>query len=111
MCSERQKKVARLVQKELGEIFRKEAINIYPGKMISVTTARISPDLSFVKAYLSVFPSAESEEVLNRISKIAPNLRFALGKKVGKQLRIVPELSFYLDDSLDYIDNIDNLLK
>ncbi|MCT4613277.1 MAG: 30S ribosome-binding factor RbfA [Marinifilaceae bacterium] len=110
MYTERQRKVGRLIQKELSEIFRKEISNIYPGKMISVTTTRVSPDLGLAKSYLSIFPSTDNEEVIKHISKISGQLRYQLGKVVGKQLRIVPELAFFVDDSLDYIENIEKNL-
>jgi ribosome-binding factor A len=79
--------------------------------MISVTTVRISPDLGLAKVYLSIFPSDQSEETLELVKMQTKNIRRLLGSKVGKQLRIVPDLAFYIDDSLDYIENIDNLLS
>ena len=79
--------------------------------MISVTKVRISPDLSIAKGYLSIFPTEGKEEVLKGINEAIPKIRYALGKRVGKQLRIIPDLKFFIDDSLDYIENIDNLLK
>lgn len=111
MESTRQKKVARLVQKELADIIIKKGREFAAGKMISVTQVRISPDLSFVKAYISIFPTANNNDVLEGIRNITKSIRYDLGIKVKSQLRIVPELTFYLDDSLDYIDNLDKLLK
>jgi len=111
MESTRQKKVARLVQKELADIILKKGHEFAPGKMISITQVRISPDLSLAKAYISIFPTVNKEKVLEGMKDIAKSIRFDLGLKVKSQLRIVPELAFYLDDSLDYIDNLDKLLK
>lgn len=111
METTRQSKVSRLLLKDLSEMFQMESRNLFGGKMISVTTVRISPDLGLAKVYLSVFPSQESEAILKLIKMNTKNLRRKLGLKVGKQLRIVPELAFYIDDSLDYIENIDNLLS
>jgi ribosome-binding factor A len=111
MESTRQKKVSRLVQKELADIFLRKNNELAPGKLVSVTTVRISPDLSFAKVFLSVFPSAGQAEVVNDIKDHTAKIRFELGQKVRTQLRIVPEIAFYVDDSLDYIDNIDKLLK
>ena len=71
---------------------------------------RISPDLSIAKAYLSIFPSAKAQEILDNINRSAKTIRYELGQRVRLQLRKIPELAFYLDDSLDYIENIDNLL-
>ena len=111
MESTRQKKVSRLLQKELGTIFQRKT-NELGGKMITVTIVRISPDLAVAKVYLSIFPKKEKEDkTLNRVREMAPQIRNELGKKVRNQLRIVPELTFFEDDSLDYIENIENLLN
>lgn len=109
--STRQQKVSRLIQKELGEHFRKEAKSVFGGRMISVTVVRVSKDLGLAKCYLSVFPSENVEGYVKEINSIAKNIRFTLGQKIGKQVRVVPELMFYVDDSLDYVENIDSLLK
>jgi ribosome-binding factor A len=109
--STRQKKVSRLVQKEVAEIFLKKGIEYAPGKMISITRVRVSPDLSFARIFISIFPSANQEEVLHAVQEHAQKIRFELGLKVRSQLRIVPEIAFFVDDSLDYIDKIDKLLK
>jgi ribosome-binding factor A len=111
MESTRQKKVSRLIQKELAELLIRKTSEISPGKLVSVTIVRVSPDLSFAKVFLSIFPSANQAEILNTIKEHASKLRFELGQKVRTQLRIVPEIAFFLDDSLDYIDKIDKLLK
>lgn len=111
MDSIRQNKVARLIQKDLAEIFQHESRNLFQGKLISVTVVRVSKDLSVAKVYLSIFPSEGSDEVLTLIKQVSGQIRGILGHKVGKQLRIIPELSFFIDDSLDYIDNITTLLK
>ena len=111
MESTRQKKVSKLLQKELAEILRKNTTILAPGRMITVTTVRISPDLGLAKIYLSIFPSDNNEQVVSKISASTSSIRNELGRLVRNQLRVVPELNFYLDDSLDYIDNIDSLLK
>jgi ribosome-binding factor A len=111
MESTRQKKVARLVQKELAEIILHHSGELAPGKMISVTTVRISPDLSLAKVWVSIFPSQGSETVMTALHNSVPRLRYEMGQKVRNQLRIIPEIAFFIDDSNDYIDNISNLLK
>jgi ribosome-binding factor A len=111
MDSIRQNKVARLIQKDLAEIFQQESRNLFQGKLISVTVVRVSKDLSVAKVYLSIFPSEGADEVLKLIRQVSGQIRGFLGHKIGKQLRIIPELSFFIDDSLDYIDNITTLLK
>jgi ribosome-binding factor A len=111
MDSTRQNKISRLLQKDLAEIIQKEGRDLFPGVMVSVTNVRISPDLSIARVYLSIFPSEKGAAVLLEIKKHTSKIRGLLGLKVGKQLRIVPQLDFHIDDSLDYIDNIDRLLK
>ncbi len=111
MESTRQKKVSRLIQKELADIFIKKGNELAHGKLISITRVRISPDLSFAKVYLSIFPATDQNAVLKIIEDHSSKIRFDLGQKVRSQLRIVPDIAFHIDDSLDYIDKIDKLLK
>lgn len=110
MDSTRQNKISRLIQKELSDIFLKMAKETR-GVMVSVSVVRVSPDLGIAKAYLSVFPSEKGNEVIEHLTKNTKAIRFELGNRVRHQLRIIPELRFYQDDSLDYIEHIDNLLK
>lgn len=107
----RQQKVARLLQKEIGEIFTKSEVSIPAGIMISITQVRMSPDLGIAKVYISLFPAENKAEALDKIRSQASEVRFVLGKKVRKQLRHIPTLNFYLDDSFDYAETIDQLLK
>lgn len=109
METTRQQKISRFIQKELSEILRKDT-QLLSGVIITVTAVRITPDLSLAKVYLSLFPSSKSQELLTALKTNVKTIRFDLGKKVGKQLRIIPELAFYLDDSLDYVEKIDSLL-
>jgi ribosome-binding factor A len=111
MESTRQKKVSRLIQKELADIFLKRGNEFAHGKLVSITRVRISPDLSFAKVYISVFPATNQEDILKSLEDHISKLRFELGHKVRSQLRIVPDIAFHIDDSLDYIDKIDKLLK
>ncbi len=81
------------------------------GLLVSVSTVRISPDMSVCRVYLSVFPSEKSKEVVDNINSNVKSVRYELGKRLRFQLRIIPELRFFVDDSLDYIEHIDELLK
>ena len=110
MQETRQNKIARLLQKELSIIFQEQTRAMH-GVMVSVTRTKISPDLSICTAYLSIFPSERGEELLANIEKSSQQIRYSLGQRVRHQLRIVPELRFFIDDSLDYIERIDELLK
>jgi ribosome-binding factor A len=110
MQETRQNKIARLLQKELSLIFQQQTRATH-GVMISVTRTKISPDLSICTAYLSVFPSEKGEEILANINANSKQIRYELGTRVRNQMRIIPELRFFIDDSLDYIEHIDELLK
>lgn len=110
METTRQQKIARLLQKELGEMFQRQTQAMH-GVLVSVSAVRISPDMSVCSAYLSIFPSERNQEILNNINQNVRQLRYELGTRVRHQLRIIPELRFFVDDSLDYIDHIDELLK
>ena len=110
MQETRQNKIARLLQKELSLIFQKQTRATH-GTMVSVTRVKISPDLSICTAYLSIFPSEKGEEILTNINANSKSIRYELGTRVRNQLRIIPELRFFIDDSLDYIERIDELLK
>lgn len=110
MQETRQNKIARLLQKELSIIFQTQTRMMH-GVMISVTQCRVSPDLGICTAYLSVFPSEKGEEILRNINANEKTVRYELGTRVRHQLRIIPELRFFIDDSLDYIERIDELLK
>jgi ribosome-binding factor A len=107
----RQQKVARQIQKDLAEIIRARGMAAYDGAMVTVSGVKISPDLAMAKVYVSIFPSAKAQDVMQRLQDETSRLRGELGRRVAKQLRIVPELAFYLDDSLDYVEHIDELLK
>lgn len=110
METTRQNKIARLIQKELSDIFQKQTRNMN-GVLVSVSAVRISPDMSVARVYLSVFPSTRNKEIVKNINDNTRSVRYELGTRVRFQLRIIPELKFFVDDSLDYAEHIDELLK
>jgi len=110
MESKRQIKIAKLLQKDIGEILQTESNRLFGGAMITVTKVYVTKDLSLAKVYLSLFLAKDNEQLLNKIIQHSREIRHNLAMKVKNQLRAVPELSFYLDDSLDYIENIEKLL-
>ena len=110
MDSTRISKIERLIQKELGDIFQKQT-QLMHGVIVSVSVVRVSSDLSVARVYLSIFPSEKGEELLQNIRDNVKSVRYELGTRVHLQLRKIPELTFFIDDSLDYIDHIDKLLK
>ena len=111
MESNRQLKLARQVQKDIGEIFEQELRGVFSGALITVTKVHVTRDLSIARIYLSLFGVKDKKELLEKIRTHKSEMRYHLGNKIRKQVRIVPELEFFEDDSLDYIENIERLLK
>lgn len=109
METTRQAKISRLLQKELSEIFRNETAKMR-GTMVSVSSVKVSPDLSIARAYLSIFPSEKAGEVIDSLNLQMKTVRYELARRTRFQLRRCPELQFYLDDTIDYLENIDRLL-
>ena len=107
----RQQKIARQIQRDIAESLQRDGAAISNGSMITVTTVRVSPDFGYAKVYFSIFPFDKSEEVMKSLEQNNWFLRRELGKRIRNQLKVVPELQFFLDDSLEYIENIDSLLK
>ena len=110
METTRQNKISRLLQKELSEIFLLQT-KAMTGVLVSVSAVRISPDMSIARVYLSIFPSAKGGGMVKNINNNMKSIRYELGTRVRHQLRIIPELKFFVDDSLDYIEKIDSLLQ
>lgn len=110
MDTTRLNKIGRLIQKELGDIFQKQTQGM-PGTLISVSVVRVSPDLSVARVYLSFFPSDKAKELLEAVRANTKAIRYDLGQRIRLQVRKIPELSFFIDDSLDYIERIDDLLQ
>lgn len=112
MDTTRQQKIAKLIQKELAEIFLHDGLSIY-NCMITVTKTTVTKDLSIARAYLSIFkaPNNDVDAVMKAVRSNTKDIRFRLGQTVHNQLRIIPQLEFFVDDSLDYIENIEKLLK
>jgi ribosome-binding factor A len=108
--STRQNKISRLVQREMADILLQLNKTKYHGKLITVSIVRVTKDMSIARIYLSIYPSEFTEEILSEIQMIGKSLRGELGRRIGKSVRIIPELEFYIDDSLDYIEHIDDLL-
>ncbi len=108
--STRQNKIARLIQREMADLLLRFNKERFHGKLISVTVVRVTKDMGIARVYLSIFPSEFALEILKEIRIASKQFRGDLGKKLGKSLRVIPDLEFFIDDSLDYIENIDKLL-
>lgn len=111
MESQRQQKFSRLIQKELGEIFQQDIKSMFGGAFITVTTVRMSPDLSVAKVFLSFLLVKDREALLEQIKSETKSIRNLLGQRIRKQVRIIPQLVFYLDDTMDYASKIDNIIS
>lgn len=111
MDTTRQLKIAKQLQKDLGALLQQRGMAAFSGALVTISGVKVSPDLGLAKIYISVFPSVKAAEVLQKVEGQMKQLRFELGKRVRNQLRIVPELAFYLDDSLDYVDKIEGLFQ
>jgi ribosome-binding factor A len=111
MDSTRQNKFARLIQKEIADILQKEGANIYGKSFVTVTKAKVTPDLSIARIYLSIFKDKDPNGVIKSLKQQKHLIRKRLGNKIKDQARIIPELEFFIDDSLDYAEKIDNLMK
>ena len=111
MESKRQQKVGRLLQKELANIFQREDSLKFKGVFITVTMVRMTTDLGVARVYLSIFPSTNAKDVLVAIRESGHEVRHKLGNALRHSLRRIPELEFFIDDSLDYAERIDELLK
>ena len=109
--STRQLKVAKELQRDMAEIIRSKGMAMFGGALVSVSGVKVSPDLSVAKIYVSIFPSDKAESVVNILEENSRALRGELGNRIGRQLRIVPEIAFFRDDSLDYVEHIEELLK
>lgn len=107
----RQQKVARLIQKELSEIFQHDGMLYSGGGLLTITTVRVTSDLSIARVYLSVFGVTDTKAVMETLKSVTREIRYKLGQRVKMQLRIIPELKFMEDDTLDFIERIDDLLK
>ena len=110
METTRQNKIARLLLLLFSDIFLLQTKSMH-GVLVSVSAVRISPDMSVARVYLSIFPSERADEIIKNINANMKSVRYELGTRVRYQLRIIPELKFFVDDSLDYAEHIDELLK
>lgn len=112
MESTRQQKISRLLQKDLGEIFRRETpLMVASNILLSVTKVYVTKDLSLARVYLSIFNAPDNKEVMKVLETHRKRIRMILAQNVKNQLRVIPDLAFFNDDSLDYLENIENLLK
>jgi len=111
MISNRQKKIAQLIQEELSDIFLKQVANAGRNLVISVSGVRISADLGIAKIYVSVFPSELREKIMSEIDGNKSHYRNLLGKRLKSLLRIIPQINFFIDTTLDDVENIEFELK
>lgn len=111
MDSVRQLKYAKLIQRELGDLFLKEGRNWYGNYFITVTGVKVTPDLGLARIHVSLFKAPKPADVMKVINQHTHEIRHQLALRIGKQVRVVPALEFFLDDTLDYVERMDNLFK
>lgn len=107
----RSQKITRQIQRDISDIFQKEARAIVSGALVSITVVRISPDFALAKVYLSIFPFNKSKEIMEKVREEAWFIRRELGKRMKNQIKSLPEIAFFLDDSMEYAENIESVLK
>ena len=110
MASKRQQKFSRLIQKEVSQILQQEHGGSFPGKLISITAVAMSPDLRLANLYVSVFPINASDEVLDYLEASKSKIRGALGRAIGKEVRVIPELALFPDNTAEAASKMDTLL-
>jgi ribosome-binding factor A len=111
MESKRQQKFAKLIQKELAEVFQRECSHLFPGAFVSVSVVRVSPDLGVAKVYLSMLVGANAKELLQEIKLNTKTIRHLLAQRIKKQVRVIPELIFFLDDTAEYAARMEQLFS
>jgi ribosome-binding factor A len=111
MESKRQQKFARLIQKELADIFQRDVSHLFHGAYISVSGVQVSPDLGVAKAHLSLLLNPNGREMLKEIQVHTKTIRHELAKRIKNQVRVIPELIFYLDDTAEYAAKMDKILS
>ena len=111
MESKRQQKFSKLIQKELAEVFQRECSHLFPGVYVSVSVVRVSPDLGVAKIYLSMLVGANAKELLQEIKINTKTIRHLLAQRIKKQVRVIPELIFYLDDTAEYAARMEQLFS
>ncbi len=109
MESKRQQKFARVIQKELSEILQKEGWSFHGNSIVTITMVRMSPDLSVARVYLSIYNAANNELLINELRSQSREIRYKLGEKIRNQVRIIPTIEFFIDDSMEYASRMDKL--
>jgi ribosome-binding factor A len=109
MESKRQQKFAGVIQQDLAEIFQREAMNFLPNTLVTITKVRVTPDLAIARVFLSFFNSVDAAASLSTVKAHASEIRYKLGVKIKNQVRVVPQLEFFVDDTNDYVEKMDQL--
>ncbi len=111
MENPRQQKIAKQIQKDMAEIIQQQMPEVALGSLITVTAVRVSPDFAYAKIYVSIFPFGRHEQVMQSLEQHARPLRGLLGNRLRNQIKSIPEIQFFLDDSLEYIEQIDRAIR
>lgn len=111
MNSRRQEKFAKLVQRDLGDIFLQKTPSLFKGNFITISSVSVSPDMGYAKVYLSFFKVGNKNDLLDLVQMHKKEIRHELAAKIKNQVRKIPELEFYIDDSLDYVEHMEEVFK
>ena len=111
MDTTRTLKFGKLIQKELGEIFTLEGRNFYGNNFVTITGVSVTPDLSLARVRVSIFKAADPAAVMKTLKSHSAEIRKSLGNRIRNQARIIPNLEFFLDDSLDYVEKMDAIFR
>jgi len=109
MESKRQQKFAGVIQQDLAEIFQREAMNFLPNTLVTITKVRVTPDLAIARVFLSFFNTVDAAASLSTVKAHASEIRYKLGVKIKNQVRVVPQLEFFVDDTNEYVEKMDQL--
>lgn len=111
MESKRQQKFAGVIQQDLAAIFQREGMNLLPNTLITITKVRVTPDLALARVFLSFFNSNNTQQALHTIKSHASEIRYKLGARIKDQVRIIPQLEFFVDDTSDYVERMDRIFE
>lgn len=109
MESKRQQKFAGVIQEDLAAIFQREGMSYLPNTMVTITKVRVTPDLAIARVFLSFFNTANNAQALQTIKLHASEIRYKLGSRIKDQVRVIPQLEFFIDDTSEYVDRMDKI--
>ncbi|MNZ71063.1 Ribosome-binding factor A [compost metagenome] len=111
MESKRQLKFARQIQKDLADLFQQEGSSFFPNNFVTVTKVRVTPDLGLARIYLSFLNTSTAQQSINSVKAQQGEIRYKLGKRIKDQVRVIPELEFFIDDTQEYVSKMNKIFE